>query len=69
LIELTNGVKNVQIALRELNNKLEELGNAIDKTELTQGFGKGAGQKRLREDACNNNQGQGDPARKKKRVH
>jgi hypothetical protein len=69
LIELTNRVKDVQIAFRELINKLEELGNAIDKTELTRGFGKGAGRKRLREDACNNNQGKGDPARKRKKVH
>ena len=69
MMELINTAQNFQTALKELNNKLEGLGNAINKTELTQGFGEEAGRKKLKEDARNNNEGNGDLARKRKKVH
>jgi hypothetical protein len=68
-MELIGGAQNLQTALRELNNKLEDLGNAIDKIELTRGLGKGADvRKRPREDARNNNHGRGNEAPVEKKV-
>lgn len=63
-MELIKGAQDFQTALRELNNKQEDLGNAIDKTELTQGLGKGADvRKRPREDARNNEAPEGKRVR------
>lgn len=68
-MELINGAQDLQTALGELNNKLEGLGDAIDKTELTRGLEKGADvRKRPRVDARNNSHGRVNEALEEKKV-